>query len=372
MVELVLGHGRHAQGRARHRPDHGAVRAPAVRRRALRGDARDQAAVRPARACSTRASCSPTTRDAHLRHLKPAPDGRAGGRPLRRVRLLRAGLPEPGPHDRPRASASCCAARCAGPRAAGDAALVAELEARVRLRRPSTPAPSTACARPPARSSSTPATWSSDCARSGAGRAASAAWDGRREALGRRHARGARLALTVAERAAPPLVAGATAAGPRGARPDDVLPRGRRDLPARRVARRPVPAPRPPDAVYFPACIGTMFGPADDGAGVHGRVPARCASARASRLPVPDGIAVLCCGTPWKSKGMRRRLRGHDEPGAARRCGRPPRRAAAGGLRRVVLHRGLRHVLRDGGRALLQDPGGRRRRVRRRARCCPA
>ena len=40
--------GRLAQGRARHRPDDGAVRAPAVRRRALRGDARDQAAVRPA------------------------------------------------------------------------------------------------------------------------------------------------------------------------------------------------------------------------------------------------------------------------------------------------------------------------------------
>ena len=61
MVELVLGTGRLAQGRARHRPDDGAVRAPAVRRRAVRRDEGDQAAVRPARDCSTRASCSATT-----------------------------------------------------------------------------------------------------------------------------------------------------------------------------------------------------------------------------------------------------------------------------------------------------------------------
>ena len=53
---------RHAQGRARHRPDHGAVRAPPVRRRAVRGDARDQAAARPARHAQPRRRCSTTTR----------------------------------------------------------------------------------------------------------------------------------------------------------------------------------------------------------------------------------------------------------------------------------------------------------------------
>ena len=59
-LRLHRGHGgprararRFAQGRARHRPDDGAVRAPAVRRRAVRGDAGDQAAVRPDAACST-------------------------------------------------------------------------------------------------------------------------------------------------------------------------------------------------------------------------------------------------------------------------------------------------------------------------------
>ena len=55
MVGTRAGTGRFAQGRARHRPDDGALRAPAVRRRTLRGDAGDQAAVRSPRACSTRA-----------------------------------------------------------------------------------------------------------------------------------------------------------------------------------------------------------------------------------------------------------------------------------------------------------------------------
>ena len=99
---LHRGHGRagarprrHAQGRARHRPGHGPVRAPPVRRRAVRGDARGQAAVRPATASSTPVSCSPTTRQRTCKHLKLAPDRGAGGGPVRRVRLLRAGVPEP-------------------------------------------------------------------------------------------------------------------------------------------------------------------------------------------------------------------------------------------------------------------------------------
>ncbi len=45
---------RHPQGRARHRPDHGAVRPPAVRRRAVRRDARGQGAARPARRAQPR------------------------------------------------------------------------------------------------------------------------------------------------------------------------------------------------------------------------------------------------------------------------------------------------------------------------------
>ena len=49
------GTGRFAQGRARHRPDDGPLRPPAVRRRAVRGDAGDQAALRSPRTAQSRA-----------------------------------------------------------------------------------------------------------------------------------------------------------------------------------------------------------------------------------------------------------------------------------------------------------------------------
>ena len=48
----------------------------------------------------------------------------------------------------------------------------------------------------------------------------------------------------------------------------------------------------------------------------------------------------MCCGTPWKSKGL---AGGHDRmtrAGAAGPVGGDRRGAAAGGLRRIVLHRG--------------------------------
>ena len=77
--------------------------------------------------------------------------------PLRRVRLLRAGLPEPladddaAPADRAAARDGAPARRLAGPARARRA---------VRVRRRSRPAPRTAPARSPARSGSTPASWS--------------------------------------------------------------------------------------------------------------------------------------------------------------------------------------------------------------------
>ncbi|MCX7523357.1 FAD-binding and (Fe-S)-binding domain-containing protein [Microbacterium sp. STN6] len=58
-----------------------------------------------------------------------------------------------------------------------------------------------------------------------------------------------------------------------------------------------------PVAVYFPACIGTMFGPAEGGEGVMPALLSLCERAGV-RLVIPDGIDGLCCGTPWKSKGM--------------------------------------------------------------------
>ena len=55
--------------------------------------------------------------------------------------------------------------------------------------RGSTPAPSTACARWRARSTSTPATWCGDCAPSGRGRSQEALWDSGGSSLGRRRPR---------------------------------------------------------------------------------------------------------------------------------------------------------------------------------------
>jgi D-lactate dehydrogenase len=55
--------------------------------------------------------------------------------------------------------------------------------------------------------------------------------------------------------------------------------------------------------VFFPACISTMFGPAGSGPGVRDAFLALCERAGVA-VRVPDRIGSLCCGTPWKSKGL--------------------------------------------------------------------
>ena len=148
--------GRHAQGGARHGQDHGAVRRAPVRPRAVRDHARDQARVRPGR--------HPQPRHRPHRRCRPSsaqpevhPDRRGRGRPLRRVRLLRAGLPEQGPHHHAAAADRRASRDRRSRRARRHRARRRSCDAS-RSTRSSTPAPSTACARPPARSSSTPAT----------------------------------------------------------------------------------------------------------------------------------------------------------------------------------------------------------------------
>jgi D-lactate dehydrogenase len=56
-------------------------------------------------------------------------------------------------------------------------------------------------------------------------------------------------------------------------------------------------------AVYFPACVGTMFGPETGGTGVQEALTALARRAGVG-LHVPAGIDSVCCGTPWKSKGF--------------------------------------------------------------------
>ncbi len=58
-------------------------------------------------------------------------------------------------------------------------------------------------------------------------------------------------------------------------------------------------------AVYFPACVNTMFGPALPGhsQGVQHSFETLCLAADV-QVFIPDGVSALCCGTPWSSKGL--------------------------------------------------------------------
>jgi D-lactate dehydrogenase len=118
-------------------------------------------------------------------------------------------------------------------------------------------------------------------------------WDGFTRAAGS--------ALTAARRVPAALPRTATRAG-RAVLGPDTVPAWSADLPSGGTRRRPRSADTP-IAVYFPACISTMFGPADSGVGVQGAFLALCERAGVV-VRVPDEIASLCCGTPWKSKGL--------------------------------------------------------------------
>jgi D-lactate dehydrogenase len=75
-----------------------------------------------------------------------------------------------------------------------------------------------------------------------------------------------------------------------------------RELPRGGSPRRPGAAARP-QAVYFPSCTSAVFGAAADGPGVGSAFRELCARA-GIELRAPEPIASLCCGTPWKSKGL--------------------------------------------------------------------
>lgn len=115
--------------------------------------------------------------------------------------------------------------------------------------------------------------------------------------------RGAAAALTVADRIPTPVIRVPNVAA-RAVLGTDNVPLYSPDLPAGgHSRRRPLPQTAP-DAVYFPACVGTMFGPADAGEdGVQGSFEQLCETAGVTLL-VPAAIDGLCCGTPWSSKGM--------------------------------------------------------------------
>lgn len=120
-------------------------------------------------------------------------------------------------------------------------------------------------------------------------------WDG--------FTRAASGALTLAGATPDALPAAATTAG-RTLLGPDVVPAWSPELPRGGTRRRPRAA-RTPRAVYFPSCVSTVFGPAapDAGSGVRDAFLALCERA-GIEVRVPERIAALCCGTPWKSKGL--------------------------------------------------------------------
>ena len=75
------------------------------------------------------------------------------------------------------------------------------------------------------------------------------------------------------------------------------------DLPSGGTPRDDHSSPQPV-ALYFPSCTTAMFGPAtSDGMGARVAFETLCERA-GIEMRTPEGIADLCCGTPWKSKGL--------------------------------------------------------------------
>ncbi|MFF4690084.1 FAD-binding and (Fe-S)-binding domain-containing protein [Streptomyces sp. NPDC001307] len=113
--------------------------------------------------------------------------------------------------------------------------------------------------------------------------------------------RGVRAALNTAHAAPAPAVRAATGAVRRlGA--GELVPAWADDIPRGGPAR---PAPRrsaEPRAVFFAACIGSVFAPegASDGAAA---AFLRLCDRAGVPVVVPEGLTGLCCGTPWQSKG---------------------------------------------------------------------
>lgn len=82
----------------------------------------------------------------------------------------------------------------------------------------------------------------------------------------------------------------------------DTVPMWSTDLPGGGTRRRGG-VTDPPEIVYFAACVGTMFGPAEGGPGVAVAFESLLVKAGIGAVR-PEGVGDLCCGTPWKSKGI--------------------------------------------------------------------
>lgn len=111
----------------------------------------------------------------------------------------------------------------------------------------------------------------------------------------------ASVALSIASVVPAPLITAPNSAA-RAVLGKDVLPLWSKDLPKGGAQRR-TGSSGVAEAVYFQACVGTMFGPAEGGEGVAVAFPSLAEKAGIGLIR-PENIGSLCCGTPWKSKGM--------------------------------------------------------------------
>ena len=338
MVDLVLGQG----GTLKAEHGTGRIMAPFVRRQygdELYDVMREIKRLFDPHACSTPASCSPRTRTSYLRDLKTAPTVEAEV-----DRCVECGYCEPVCPSQDltahAAAADRAAPRDGQRRGRGDDRAARRLERDYDYDGVQTCAVDgmcqTACPVP-----STPATCAPAAGRAGRGPVQNAAWDGAARHWGAA-TRGAGAALTAAD-ALPAAVAGRDpgSAAVLGAEPVPLYDAG---LPRGGQARRPVHAPVA-EAVFFPACIGTMFG-----AGRHSGCRdsfLRAVRAGRDRAVRAGGIGVAVLRHSVEVQGPHSRLRPDDRAGApslreATGDGRAPGRE-----RRGVVHRGPAHHARS-------------------------
>jgi len=111
-------------------------------------------------------------------------------------------------------------------------------------------------------------------------------------------------ALSIAKAMPPRLPQLATSAA-RAVLGTELVPAYSADLPRGGTSRGGITGSDPAHAevVYFASCVNTMFA-AEGGEGVGGAFLSLCAQAGVA-VAVPENPPSLCCGTPWKSKGMR-------------------------------------------------------------------
>ncbi len=116
--------------------------------------------------------------------------------------------------------------------------------------------------------------------------------------------RAASAALTTAAKLPPAAVSGPNRLA-RTLIDHDTLPQWSPDLPAGGPQRPHGTAQQSTaEAVYFVACVGAMFGSSEAGPGVRESFQRVCERAGVT-LTYPGDLPDLCCGTPWRSKGMK-------------------------------------------------------------------